>query len=672
MKPVLFLSIIFFISACTQHPPEKSFPFQNPALSIEQRVDDLLGRMTLEEKIGQMVNDAPAIGRLGIPQYNWWNECLHGVARAGLATVYPQAIGLGATWDEDLIFRMATTISDEARAKYHNILKKKNKSLIFQGLTFWSPNINIFRDPRWGRGQETYGEDPFLTGKIAVQFIKGLQGDDPKYYKTIATVKHYAVHSGPEPERHAFNAITDERDLRETYLPQFEMGIREGKAYSAMCAYNRFQGEACCGSNHLLVKILRNEWGFDGYVVSDCGAIYDIYENHELVESPEEAAALAVKSGCDLECGQVYESLKKAVGKGLITEQEIDVAVKRLFTARFKLGMFDPPELVKYAQIPYAVLDNKEHRDLALEVARESIVLLKNENSLLPLDKNIKTVAVIGPNADQWQVLMGNYNGVPADPVTPLRGIKEKVSPATKVLYAQGCELVAGMPVFSVIPENVLFSEENTGCLKGEYYNNRDLSGSPLFTRTDKNIDHNWFDQAPRSDMDGDNFSVRWSGELRPDRSGEYQLGLISTCKVRLYLDDQLLARSTYHFGDEYGDPRLRESKVLQLEAGQKYSLRVEAEESYGDASVRLVWTRPDTELLRQAIDAAGQADLVIMCMGLTPRLEGEEMPVNIEGFRGGDRTRLDLPQVQQDLIRAVQAAGKPAERQCAGSQLGK
>ncbi len=438
------------------------------------------------------------------------------------------------------------------------------------------------------------------------------------------------------------------------------MGIREGKAYSAMCAYNRFQGEACCGSNRLLIEILRNEWGFNGYVVSDCGAINDIYENHKIVESPEEAAALAVKSGCDLECGQVYESLKKAVSKGLITEQEIDVAVKRLFTARFKLGMFDPPEMVKYAQIPYEVLDSRKHRDLALKVARASIVLLKNENNLLPLDKNIKTIAVIGPNADHWQVLLGNYNGTPADPVTPLRGIKEKVSPATKVLYAQGCDLTAGIPVFSVIPSDVLFSEGKAGSLKGEYYNNRDLSNPALFSRIDQNIDFKWFEQAPRPDLDADNFSVRWSGELRPDRPGQYKLGLISSCKVRLYLDDQLLARSTYRFRDEYGDPRLRESQLLQLEAGRSYALRVEAEESYGDARVQLLWTRPETGLSRQAVEAARQADMVVMCMGLSPRLEGEEMPINIEGFRGGDRTSLDLPQVQQDLIRQVQGAGKP------------
>ena len=390
---ILSVSITTVITGQTDY----QYLFQNPALSVEERADDLVGRMTLEEKIGQMMNSAPAIERLGIPQYDWWNECLHGVGRAGLATVFPQAIGLGATWNEDLFLRMSTVISDEARAKHHEFVRNDSRRR-YQGLTFWTPNINIFRDPRWGRGQETYGEDPFLTGKLGVQFIKGLQGDDPKYYKTIATVKHFAVHSGPEPERHSFDAVTDERDFRETYLPQFEMGIKEGKAYSLMCAYNRLNGEACCASTDLLNGILRLEWGFDGYVVSDCGAIADVYRGHKLVSTPAEAAAISVRSGTDLECNNVYRNLVSAVENNLITEKEIDVSVKRLFTARMKLGMFDPPEMVNYTQIPYSILDSKPHKDLALEVAHESMVLLKNDKNILPLRKNIGTVAVIGPN----------------------------------------------------------------------------------------------------------------------------------------------------------------------------------------------------------------------------------------------------------------------------------
>jgi beta-glucosidase len=651
------LSVTVCCSVAALGQQGSEFPFLRSELSIEKRVDDLVGRMTLDEKIAQMVNAAPGIDRLGIPEYNWWNECLHGVARAGLATAFPQAIGLGATWDEDLILRVATVISDEARAKHHEFVRR-NKRGLYQGLTFWSPNINIFRDPRWGRGQETYGEDPFLTGSLAVQFIKGLQGDDPHYFKTIATVKHFAVHSGPEPERHSFNATTDERDFRETYLAQFEMGIKEGKAYSVMCAYNRYAGEACCGSSRLLTDILRNDWGFDGYVVSDCGAIRDIYEHHRVVATSEEAAALAVRSGCDLECGNVFGALRRAVNRNLLTEKEIDVAVKRLFTARFKLGMFDPPDEVPYASIPYTVLDNREHRELALEAARKSIVLLKNEKQLLPLKKEIGTIAVIGPNADEWLMLLGNYYGTPSDPITPLRGIKEKVSAQTRVLYEQGCDLAAGMPVFNLIPAEVLFCGSNENGLKAEYYSNREFQGPSLFVSIEKTVDDNWYDKAPRADMDDDNFGVRWSGELRPDRTGEYQLGFISTCNTKLFVNDREVVKTVYHFRDEYGDPRLRKTDPMRLEAGKKYKIVLEAGESYGEAQVQLVWAQPGART--RAIEIAEQADVIIMCMGLTARMEGEEMNIDIDGFKGGDRTRLDLPGVQQKLIREIRALGKP------------
>lgn len=515
-KSILTLLILFSLTWILSAQQTYEFPYQNPGLTVEIRVSDMVDRMTTEEKISQMMNAAPAIDRLGIPEYNWWNECLHGVARAGLATSFPQAIGLGATWDQDLIFRVSTTISDEARAKYHEFIRNGSRK-IYQGLTFWSPNVNIFRDPRWGRGQETYGEDPFLTGKIAVQFVKGLQGDDPKYFKTIATLKHFAVHSGPEPERHSFDAVTDERDFRDTYLPQFEMGIKEGKAYSVMCAYNRYKGETCCGSSKLLNGILRTEWGFDGYVVSDCGAISDIYRGHKVVATAAEAAALGVKSGIDLECANVYRNLKESLEKNLITIQDIDVALKRLFTARFRLGMFDPPEMVKYSQIPYSEVDCEKNKALAKETALKSIVLLKNKDNTLPLKKNIGTVAVIGPNSDQSFVLLGNYNGTPSDPITPLRGIKEKLAGVSEVLYAQGCPWATGMP-----------------------------------------------------------------GQKSPE------------------------------------------------------------------------------ELKAEALEVAGKANVIIMCMGITPRLEGEEMRVTVDGFKGGDRTRIDLPDVQQDLIKAIYALGKP------------
>jgi beta-glucosidase len=661
LKIALTFIVISFIKVNAKE--YKNLPFWNPNLSIEVRVDDLVSRLTLDEKISQIMNASPAVERLGIPEYNWWNECLHGVARAGLATVFPQAIGLGATWDKDLMSKISTAISDEARAKHHEFVRK-GKRYIYQGLTFWSPNINIFRDPRWGRGQETYGEDPYLTGKLAVQFIKGLQGNDPKYFKTIATVKHFAVHSGPEPERHYFDAKTDERDFRETYLPQFEMGVKEGKAYSVMCAYNRYEGEACCGSRRLLIDILRNEWNFPGYVVSDCGAIGDIYQHHKIVNTPEEAAALAVKSGTDLECATTFEHLKKAVEENLISEKEIDVAVKRVFTARFKLGMFDPPEIVKYAQIPYSVVDNEEHRDLALQAAHESIVLLKNKNNLLPLKKDLGTVAVIGPNSNDEMMLLGNYNGVPSDPITPLRGIKEKLAGHSKVLYAQGSEIVEGVPTFEIIPSDVFFYKKNKKGLKADYYNNYSMNDTILFSEIDENVDKVWGDKSPRKDMNEDNFSVVWNGSIIPKESSEYTLGIITTCKVNVYLDQKEIINTAYHFRDEYGDPRLRKAEPVILEIGKKYEIKIEARESYGDAQVQLVWAKtgfnPKEELKKEAIKAAKEADVVIMCMGLTARLEGEEMDIQIDGFDHGDRTVIDLPNVQEKLIKDIQALGKP------------
>ncbi|MBX3085924.1 MAG: glycoside hydrolase family 3 C-terminal domain-containing protein [Anaerolineae bacterium] len=424
--------------------------YLDPTKPAKDRVDDLVSQMTLDEKIAQMGSHAPAIDRLGVPAYNWWNEALHGIGRAGIATVFPQAIGLASTWNVDLIHRMASAISDEGRAKHHEALRKGIHD-IYTGLTFWSPNINIFRDPRWGRGQETYGEDPYLTGQIGLRFVRGLQGDDPNYLKLVATPKHFAAHSGPEAVRHSFNAVVSPTDLQMTYLPAFKTCITEGKAFSIMGAYNRLNGEACCASPTLLGKILREEWGFEGYVVADCGALSDIYQNHFVVKTAAEAAALAVLNGCDLDCcGEfripcTYPDLKDAVEQGLLTEADIERSVKRLFTARFRLGMFDPPETVPYAQIPYSVVDSPEHRALALEVAQQSLVLLKNQDQLLPLDKSkLRSIAVIGPNADNTLVLTGNYMGTPSEPVSVLAGIKALVEPDTEVRYARGCAILDG------------------------------------------------------------------------------------------------------------------------------------------------------------------------------------------------------------------------------------
>ncbi len=428
-------------------PAPGILPYQNPDLPVDARVADLVARMTLEEKAGQMGNAAPAIPRLGIPAYDWWNEALHGVARAGRATVFPQAIGLAATWDTALIYRIATAISTEARAKHHEAARRGYRG-IYEGLTFWSPNINIFRDPRWGRGMETYGEDPYLTGRLAVSFVRGMQGDDPRYFRTIATPKHFAVHSGPEPQRHAFDAVPSERDFRETYVPHFEAAIVEGGAFSIMCAYNRVYGDPACASHRLLGEILRGEWGFKGYVVSDCWAISDIHQGHHVAPDEPHAAAISLRAGTDLACGPEYQSLPDAVRQGLVAEAAVDSGVARLYRARFRLGMFDPPARVPYAAIPPDVVDSEQHRALAREAARESIVLLKNDGGLLPLGGAVHTVAVIGPNADDVEVLLGNYNGTPSDPVTPLEGLRRAAAArGAEVRYARGADVAPNSPV---------------------------------------------------------------------------------------------------------------------------------------------------------------------------------------------------------------------------------
>jgi beta-glucosidase len=646
---VPFCGLLFISSAQTQSTP----PYKNPNLPVQTRVDDLVSRMTLEEKVSQMMNAAPAIERLGIPQYDWWNEALHGVARAGYATVFPQAIGLAATWDTKLMYDVADVISTEARAKHHEFVRN-NQHARYQGLTFWSPNINIFRDPRWGRGQETYGEDPYLTARLGVQFVKGLQGNDPRYFKVIATPKHYAVHSGPEPERHAFDAKAYDRDLRETYLPAFRATIVEGKAYSVMCAYNRTNGEPCCANKKLMVDILRGEWGFNGYVVSDCGAIYDIWKFHKVVPTEMEASVLGVKAGTDLTCGTEYPTLVQAVKQGLISEAEIDTAVKRLMTARFRLGMFDPPEMVPYARIPFSQNDTPEHRQLALKTARESIVLLKNANRTLPLNKNLKSIAVIGPNADAPDVLWGNYNGRPSRLITPLAGIKNAVSKDTKVVYALGSTL-AGEAVVPV-PASALTVNGTEPGLKAEYFNNQELRGPATTVRTDALVDFNWGRYKPVPEVNQNNFSVRWSGKITPPESGTYALGFTADDGARLYVDGKLLV-------DMWADgPQRTATKEVTLERGRSYDLRMEYYQNTREAVAKLVWSYPKLaeRMIEEAVKATRESDASVLVLGISAGLEGEEMPVTVEGFRGGDRTDLSLPKPQDALLKAVVAIGKP------------
>ena len=663
------LPVLALLAVVTVSPASR--PWLDSSLAPEARASALVAAMTLDEKIAQLMNDAPAVPRLDLPKYEWWNECLHGVARAGAATSFPQAIGMAATFDAALIREVATAISDEARAKHHEFLRRGERNR-YQGLTFWSPNINIFRDPRWGRGQETYGEDPFLTARMGVEFVKGLQGDDPKYLKVVATAKHYAVHSGPEADRHRFDVHPTERDLYETYLPAFKALVTEARVASVMGAYNRVNGESASGSPRLLEEILRKEWGFDGYVVSDCGAIDDIYKFHKIVPTAEEAAATGVRNGCDLECGTTYRALAQAVARGLVAGTDIDRALTRLMTARVRLGMFDPPETVRYAQIPYAVNESAEHDRLARRTAQESIVLLENDG-ILPLSKDLQSIAVIGPNADEVMTLLGNYYGTPSHPVTPLAGIRAAVGPNTKVLYARGADLVEGRAdprAEPVIASEFLRPEPASSArgLRGEYFRGADPQGPPALTRVDRVVDFRWDRGSPTSDLvargevasdralPNDGFSVRWTGQIVPPASGTYRIGVTADDGVRLEVNGVRV------IDDWTSVPRASvRSAPVSLEAGKPVDVRLEYFEAQRDAEVRLTWTRPGAKAPEaEAVDAANAADVVLFFGGLSGEVEGEEMPVSFPGFAGGDRTDIALPATQDRLLRRLQATGKP------------
>jgi beta-glucosidase len=664
---VLALLLLATASFAERAQDPAEMPFRDPDRPREERIEDLLGRLTLEEKIGLMIERAEPVERLGIPRFPWWSEALHGVARTGRATVFPQAIGLAATWDTDLMRRVATAISDEARA-LNNGWVARGKRNIYQGLVFWSPNINIFRDPRWGRGQETYGEDPVLTARMGVAFVQGMQGDHPRYVKTVATPKHYAVHSGPEPSRHVFDAQASEVDLRETYLPAFRATVTEARAESVMCAYNRFRGDPACGSTLLLQDFLRDAWGFGGYVVSDCGAVQDIYLNHKVRESPAEGAAMALLAGTDLECGSgswtpgspdAFFALEDAVAQGLVDESDLDVALRRLLRAQFRLGVYDPPDRLPWAGYTVKeVVDSPRHRALALEAARKSLVLLKNEAETLPLAKGLETLAVIGASADDVEVLRGNYSGTPVAPVSILAGIEEKVGPSTRVVYARGGPLVEGVPDLRPVPGAALFTlegGERVSGLTGAYYAGH-FDGGPLFTRVDPVIHFDWADGAPGSDLGDDAFSVRWTGEIVAPVTGWYALAVRCANMCRLFLDDRPLGQ-----GRSDHEPALA-SGGAWLRAGRAYPIRVELEHFKYDAEVELLWQTPGsvaTDESVAAVEAARSADAVVLVLGLASWLEGEEMGIAIEGFHRGDRTSLALPEVQRTLMKKVVAAAE-------------
>jgi beta-glucosidase len=666
----LALAVAAPLGVRAQAPAPADLPFRDPALPVDERIDDLVGRLTIDEKISLMIERAAPVERLGIPRFPWWNEALHGVARAGRATVFPQAIALASTWDGDLMLRVATAISDEARAM-NNASVKRDKRNLYQGLVFWSPNINIFRDPRWGRGQETYGEDPFLTGAIGTAFVKGMQGSDPRYLKTIATAKHYAVHSGPESTRHRADVQPTETDLRETYLPAFRALVVDGKAESVMCSYNSVRGQPACGNEELLGKILRGQWGFQGYVVSDCGAVMDIHEGHKARKTAAEGASMALLAGTDLECGagswsagepDSFLQLGEAVKQGLVKEADLDKALRRLFRAQMKLGVFDPPEKLPWAGYAYeTVVNSARHQQLALEAARKAIVLLKNDGNALPLRRGAGTIAVVGPNADEAEVLVGNYNGTPVAPVTVLAGIKAAAAAAgTKVVYARGGPIASGLPDLYAVPASVLFTSagaDRQPGLTGTYFAGH-FDGSPVMRRVDPSLDFDWADKAPVPALDDDSFSVRWSGVLVAPASGRYTLGVRCATQCRLYVDEKQVAQ-----GRSDHEP-LTISAGVTLRSGHAYPIRVELEHEKYDAIAQLLWETPGGrgDEVGAAVAAAKAADSVVLVLGLSSRLEGEEMPVQIEGFAGGDRTSLDLPKVQQELMQQVvaAAAGKP------------
>lgn len=627
-------------------------------LSTEKRVEDLVSKLTLDQKIKLMMNKGTAIETNGlqIPAYNWWNECLHGVARAGKATVFPQAIGLGATWDKSLLFKVATAISDEARAK-HEYFNKNNQRGIYMGLNFWTPNINIFRDPRWGRGMETYGEDPYLTGELAVSFIKGLQGDNPKYFKTIATVKHFIAHSGPEVGRSGFNVDISNHDLLLTYAPAFKRTVQNSGVYSVMCAYNAFRKEPCCSNHYLMNDLLREQWGFKGFIVTDCGAVSNIYRKgaHEKVETPEEASAWAIKSGVDLECGSAFKALDKAIEKKLITESELDLAVKRLFTARFKLGSFDDPNKVEYTKIPYSVVESKENVALSLEAAKKSIVLLKNDNSILPLQKTIKSIAVIGPNANDAEALLANYHGFPSQIITPLEGIKRKL-PNTKVLYSQGSPFVNGLAAVNLIDSKFLFTDEKTSIngLNAKYFTILNTDRTLIMERVDSQVNFNWTSKKPHESIDPFNFAVQWNGYLKVPKKGKYVLDLYGSSNYELLIDGVSLFNYSNSDGPDH------RGKELNLEPNKVYKIEIKFSNQGANAMIKLNWQLPNENLSKEAIEVAQKADAIVLCMGLSPRIEGESMDIVADGFNGGDRTKIELPQVQQELIKNIVALGKP------------
>ena len=637
--------------------------YLDPSLPAEQRAADLVHRMTLEEKASQLLNQARGIPRLNVPAYDWWSEALHGVAVNG-TTEFPEPVGLAATFDAPVIHQMAIAISTEARVK-HMQDEKAGHSNIFEGLDFWAPNINIFRDPRWGRGQETYGEDPFLTARMGVAFVTGMQGDDPKYYRVISTPKHFAVHSGPESTRHSANVDVSKHDEIDTYLPAFRATITEAKAGSVMCAYNSINGQPACANQFLLEDQLRGKWGFKGYVVSDCGAVTDIFNGHKFTKSQPEASAISLKRGMDNECGDFFAKVKDdhdyrpyldAVKQGFLKESDIDVPLVRLFTARMKLGMFDPPEMVPYSKIEEKELDSAEHRGLALKIANESMVLLKNDG-VLPLKNSSAKIAVVGPLADQTKVLLGNYNGVPTHTVSVLEGIKKEFAGAN-VQYVEGTQFLSKKA--EPVPTKVLMTDGKPG-LKVSYsetagmdLTNPATKPAVIVSRVEPTVDAG-AQPYPKETEGKGSMLVTYEGTLTAEGTGDYNLGIQANGFSRVMLNGKQVAMDWQSDG---ADAKLGR---VHLEAGKPNELKVTyTAGEHAHPLAKLVWSKVDLAPQHEAIEAAKGADVIVAVVGITSELEGEEMQVNEDGFKGGDRTSIDLPKPEADLLMALAATGKP------------
>jgi beta-glucosidase len=638
-------------------------PYLNTSLTPEQRAADLVHRMTLEEKASQLVNQARAIPRLNVPAYDWWSEALHGVAVNG-TTEFPEPIGLAATFDAPAIHTMGVDIGTEGRV-VHEKAVQAGDSNIFHGLDFWAPNLNIFRDPRWGRGQETYGEDPFLTGQMGVAYVTGMQGDDPKYYRVIATPKHYDVHSGPEPTRHFADVDVSRHDQLDTYEPAFRAAITEGKAGSIMCAYNAINGQPACANEFTLDDQLRGKWGFQGYVVSDCGAVTDIFNGHHYRPTQAQASAISLERGMDNECADFFAKVKDdhdyrayidAVRQGYLSESAIDTALIRLFTARMKLGMFDPPEMVPYSKISDSELNSPEHRDFARKLADEAMVLLKNDGTL-PLKSNVKRIAVVGPLADQTRVLLGNYTGIPTHTVSVLDGLKAEF-PDAKINYIPGTQFLSnnGNPV----SDNVLTTPDGKPGLNATYFRYQGMeltSGSrpaPIASRVEPNV--NLSESNLPSEAAGNaQLGAQWNGFLTPPDSGDYLIGIRVNGFAQVMIDGKQVAQALSSFGTDTSLGR------VHLNKGQKVALSVMyGAMGGGQPHAQLIWAPVNNAPSPEAIAAAKNADVVIAVVGITSQLEGEEMPVSEPGFLGGDRTSIDMPEPEEALVEAVAGTGKP------------